>query len=95
MRGCRLAPLCRQALQALRVEAIEVEPVGKTGVEVREQRGGRAREARACSERGGDHDGQWRGWRAAHPPGDDAGHALLAVAGAVDAQSGQKVEQVG
>lgn len=27
-------------------------------------------------------------------PGDDAGHAMLTVAGAVDAQSGQKVQQV-
>lgn len=29
-----------------------------------------------------------------HPPGDDAGHAVLTVAGAVEAQAGQKVKQV-
>lgn len=29
-----------------------------------------------------------------HPPGDDAGHAMLTVAGAVEAQSGQKVKQM-
>lgn len=29
------------------------------------------------------------------PPGDDTGHAVLTVAGAVDAQPGQEVEQVG
>lgn len=28
------------------------------------------------------------------PPGDDAGHAVLTVAGAVEAESGQKVKQV-
>lgn len=30
-----------------------------------------------------------------HPPGDDAGHAMLTIAGAVDAQAGQEVKQMG
>lgn len=36
-----------------------------------------------------------RAGTAGRPPGDDAGHAMLTVAGAVDAQSGQEVKQMG
>ena len=47
-----------------------------------------------CSSRGGRAQGSARTRRSGGPPGDDTGHAVLAVAGAVDAQPGQEVEQV-
>lgn len=59
-----------------------------TGVKLR---GG----SRAGSQRGHEGTGTRVTGQLPHPPGDDAGHAVLTVTGAVDAQAGQEVKQMG